>query len=170
MNIFTLQWLCIYLSCILEINISIFLMSPFEEEDIYCFANVSRMVSRSVDLMVSADYPQNHLPQRLHISHVDWSRLVNNPYCFLGQYVKDTVTLNVKNGYSSFSWKLFIIKFSYFTRLVITSRSPLIILWLVGQNNFCSFSWKLLIIPNNMSQGPWKVEGSICVVEHFLFQ
>ena len=44
-------------------------MPPFEEEGVYCFANVSR----SVDQMVSADYLKYHLSQSLHISHVDWS-------------------------------------------------------------------------------------------------
>ena len=30
--------------------------APFEEEGVYCFANVSLLVGRSVDQMVSADF------------------------------------------------------------------------------------------------------------------
>ena len=53
------------------------IMPPFEEEGVYCFANVGRSVCQtvcqSVDLMVSADYLKYHVSQSLHISHVDWS-------------------------------------------------------------------------------------------------
>ena len=45
-------------------------MSPFEEEGVYCFANVGRSVGWSVDQMVSADYLKY---QSVHISHVCWS-------------------------------------------------------------------------------------------------
>ena len=57
-------------------------MPLFEEEGVYCFANVGRSIPWSVDQMVSADYLKNHLLQRLHISHVDWSWLVDDPYDF----------------------------------------------------------------------------------------
>ena len=43
------------------------IMPHFEEEEVYCFANVGR----SVDQIVSADYLKYHLSQSLHIS--DWS-------------------------------------------------------------------------------------------------
>ena len=46
-------------------------MPPFEEEGVYCFANVGCYVGQSVDQMVSADYLKYHLSQSLHISHVD---------------------------------------------------------------------------------------------------
>jgi hypothetical protein len=50
-------------------------MSPFEEEGVYCFANVGLSVRRSVcpsvDHMVSADYLENYLSQSLHISRSD---------------------------------------------------------------------------------------------------
>ena len=49
-------------------------MPPFEEEGVYCFANVGRSVclsvGRSVDQMVSADYLKYLSSQSLHISHV----------------------------------------------------------------------------------------------------
>ena len=52
-------------------------MPPFEEEGVYCFANVGWSfgwsVCQSVDQMVSADYLKYHLTQSLHISLVDWS-------------------------------------------------------------------------------------------------
>ena len=47
------------------------IMPPFEEEGVYCFANVGWSVGMSVDQMVFVDYLKNHLSQRLHISHVD---------------------------------------------------------------------------------------------------
>ena len=55
-------------------------MPPFEKEGVYCFANVGRSVCRSVDQMVSADNLKYHLSQSLHISHVDWSWLEDDPY------------------------------------------------------------------------------------------
>ena len=56
------------------IDISIYLCPPpFEEEGVYCFANVGRSVGRSVDQMVSADYLEYCVPQSLHISHIGWS-------------------------------------------------------------------------------------------------
>ena len=55
-------------------------MPPFQEEGVYCFANIGRYVGRSVDQMVSADYLKYHLIQSLHISDVDWSWLVDDPY------------------------------------------------------------------------------------------
>ena len=53
-------------------------MPPFEEEWVYCFANVGL----SVDKMVSADYLKYHLSQSLYILHVDWSWLVDDPTDF----------------------------------------------------------------------------------------
>ena len=50
-------------------------MPPFKEEGVYCFA----IVGWSVDQMVSADYLEYHLSES-SISHVDWSRLVDDPY------------------------------------------------------------------------------------------
>ena len=50
-------------------------MPPFEEEGVYCFANISW----SVDQMVSADF-LNTIYHSLHISYVDWSQLVDDPY------------------------------------------------------------------------------------------
>ena len=56
-----------------------FIMPPhFEEEGVYCFANVGRSVGlsvcrsvgRSVDQMVSAYYLKNHSSQSPDISHV----------------------------------------------------------------------------------------------------
>ena len=47
-------------------------MPPFEEEGVYCFANVDWSVGMSVDQMVSTDYLENHISECLHISHVDW--------------------------------------------------------------------------------------------------
>ena len=44
-------------------------MPPFEEEGVYCFANVGR----SVDQMVSADYLKYHSSQSLHFLHEGWS-------------------------------------------------------------------------------------------------
>ena len=55
-------------------------MPPFEEEGVYCFANDGLLVVRSVDQMVSTDYLKYHLSQSLHISHVDWSWLVDDSY------------------------------------------------------------------------------------------
>ena len=52
---------------------NLFFMPPFEEEGVYCFANVSLLVGRLVDQMVSANYLKYHLSQCLHISHVDWT-------------------------------------------------------------------------------------------------
>ena len=67
-------------------------MPPFEEEGVYFFANVGRSVGlSSVDQMVSADYLKYHFSQSLHISHVDWSWLVDDPYWFCGHYVKRQV-------------------------------------------------------------------------------
>jgi hypothetical protein len=52
-------------------------MPPFEEEGVYCFANVGLSVGLSVcpfvDHMVSADNLENDLSQSLHISHSNWS-------------------------------------------------------------------------------------------------
>jgi hypothetical protein len=61
-----------------------FFMPPFEEEGVYCFANVGLSVSLSVDHMVSADYLEKNLSQSIHISHSDWSSLVDDPYQFWG--------------------------------------------------------------------------------------
>ena len=41
-------------------------------------------VGMLVDQMVSADYLKYHLTQSLHISHVVWSWLVDDPYWFWG--------------------------------------------------------------------------------------
>ena len=41
--------------------------------------SVGWYVGRSEDQMVSADYLKYRLSQTLHISHVDWSRLVDDP-------------------------------------------------------------------------------------------
>ena len=55
-------------------NCSPLIMLLFEEEGVYCFANIGlsvcRYVGRSVDQMVSADYLKNRSSQSLHISHV----------------------------------------------------------------------------------------------------
>ena len=103
---------------------------PLEEEEIhihvYCFAYVGRLVGlsvcRSVVHMISADYLENHLSQSLHVSHVDWSWLVD----VLNSGSQDQRSKSQWPFMSkcfSFSWKLLIIKFSYFTRcLVMTSR------------------------------------------------
>ena len=57
-------------------------MPPFEEEGVYCFANVGRSVdrSRSVDQMVSADYLEYLSSQSVYISHVGWSGQLDDPY------------------------------------------------------------------------------------------
>jgi hypothetical protein len=74
------------------ISVSFYNYAPFEEEGVYCFANaglsvclsvrrsVGLSVCPSVDHMVSADYLEKYLSQSLHISHSDWSSLVDDPY------------------------------------------------------------------------------------------
>ena len=57
-------------------------MPPFEEEGLYCFANVGRSFGRSLDQMVSADYLKYHSSQSLHNSHVLWLWQVDDPYWF----------------------------------------------------------------------------------------
>ena len=59
---------------------SLFFMPPFEEEQVYCFANVDWSVCQLVDRTVSADYLENDIFQSLHILHVDWSLLVDDHY------------------------------------------------------------------------------------------
>jgi hypothetical protein len=46
--------------------------------------SVGPSVCPSVDHMVSANYLEKYLSQSLHISHSDWSSLVNDPYWFWG--------------------------------------------------------------------------------------
>ena len=62
-----------------------FIMPPFEEEGYIVLLMsvgryVGRSVGRSVDQMVSDDYLKYHSSQSLHISHVDWSRQVDDSY------------------------------------------------------------------------------------------
>ena len=52
-------------------------MPTFEEEGAYCSANVGRSVcrslGRSIDQMVSDNYPENYVSQSFHILLADWS-------------------------------------------------------------------------------------------------
>ena len=66
----------------IELSSLCFIMPPFKEVGVYCFAHVGRSVCRSVDQMVSIEYLKYHLTQSLYISHVDLSWLVDNPYRF----------------------------------------------------------------------------------------
>ena len=63
-----------------------FIMPPFEEEGVYCFANVGRSVclsvGPSVDQMVSANYLGIHSPQGSHILCGELSWWVGDPYWF----------------------------------------------------------------------------------------
>ena len=52
---------------------------PFKEEGVYC---VLMLVGLSVDHTVYTDYLENYLSQSFHISHIDWSWLVDDPYPF----------------------------------------------------------------------------------------
>ena len=54
----------------LRVYWQVIVMPPFEEEGVYCFANVGMLVGRSVDKMVSADYLKYHSSQSVYISHV----------------------------------------------------------------------------------------------------
>jgi len=52
-------------------------MPLFDEEGAYCFANVGRLIGRSVrpsvNQIVSDHHLKSYLLQGFHISHADWS-------------------------------------------------------------------------------------------------
>ena len=83
---------------------------------------VSWSVCRSEVHRVSTDYLENLLSQCFHSSHVDWSYVVDDLFCFLAtrSKVKVIVTLNIKMFSAYFLGNHIIQKSSYFTCRLMT--------------------------------------------------
>ena len=88
--------------------------------------------------MVSADYLENHLSQRFHISPVDWSWLGDDPFFILGslgQRFRSQETLNVKMVSADYIENRLSLSFHMSHVGHVKYLWPLLILWSVGQRS-----------------------------------